>query len=351
MRKLFAILFFASLYLALSGQNAPDWLDTDIRNVQYPKKAFLTGYAESNIEAGETSEKALERAKATAQTALLENIRVTIKSYTHTEIGSLSSNSEYDEYETFMSKTEKSTVAEIVGMSIESWQSPQDNTVYAFAYVSKAKLTAYYQSQISLWLNKVEGALLTADELLKKGYKTKARKQCENITVAFARVAYAQDLITAINEQASDEILQQARGEILRNSLVQTLTDLENNIYIYMECVETMDGEDVEYIAERLPGIIAEKGCGCSFTELEEEADYIININTKMGRCNYASNDFVFCYATATLMIYNSFTHKTTIPKIAEAKGGWTDADKAIEKAFDELADKISEKIIHIITN
>jgi hypothetical protein len=41
------------------------------------------------------------------------------------------------------------------------------------------------------------------------------------------------------------------------------------------------------------------------------------------------------------------------MPKIAESKGGWTNKNraKATEEAFNELADKIVEKVIPMIKN
>jgi hypothetical protein len=214
-------------------------------------------------------------------------------------------------------------------------------------------LAKYYQSQISHHLNKVEGALQTATELAEKGYKIKARKQCESVIESFARVAYAQDLLTAINEQTDDYVLQQSRSERLRNKLIQTLTDLENSIYVYVECNESVNGQTVIHIGDRLPGMLTEQGCGCNFTDLQEEADYVIKVNARLARCNDAPNNVVFCYANATVSVYNVHTQKTLMPKVSEAKGGWTDKKrgKAIEEAFDTLANEIVEQVIPMIKN
>jgi hypothetical protein len=219
--------------------------------------------------------------------------------------------------------------------------------------VSKAELAGYYRKQITLYLNKVDGALTTAAELAGKGYKTKARKECMAVVDAFAAIAYAQDLLTAIDENADDSTLQQSRSERLRNLLVQTIVDMENSIYIYVECNETVNGQTVVHIGDRLPGLLTENGCGCSITESEEDADYVIRVNARLARCNDAPDNVVFCYATATASVYNVRTQKTLVPKIPETKGGWTNRNraKATEEAFDELADRIVEKVAPMIKN
>jgi hypothetical protein len=61
----------------------------------------------------------------------------------------------------------------------------------------------------------------------------------------------------------------------------------------------------------------------------------------------------VFCYADATVSLYNARTQKMLKPKIDEAKGGWIGKNytKAGEKAFDELEKKIAEKIVPMMKN
>jgi hypothetical protein len=340
--------------VAVAQGSAPFWLDGDVRNVQYPQETYYTGFAEIQLTQGETQEKALGRAKQKAIGELSDRVRVMVSSNkTSVDVSIGGSNIEEQIFSQFSSIIKTGSQTEVVGSKVEAYYDSQRRTAYAFAHVSRAELTGYYQKQISFWLNKVDGVLKTAGELAEKGYKMKARKQCESIVEAFARVAYAQDLLTAVDENADDNILQQSRSERLRNTLIQTITDLENSIYIYVECNETVNGQSIVHIGDRLPGLITEKGCGCNFTELQEEADYVVKVNARLARCNDAPDNIVFCYATATVSVYNAHTQKTLTPKIAEKKGGWTGKNraKATEEAFDELASEITEKVIPMIKN
>jgi hypothetical protein len=344
-RKIYFLLVCVALPLFSFGQDAPRWLHSHIREQAYPADAWFTGFAEGNVRQNETSAAAAARLKKEAQGLLAESIRVSVESAT----GSLSRSTKINHTEqltaVFESAVYTAAQADIVGVKTESWYDADENTVYAFAWVNKAKMVAYYQNQIALYLNKMESALNTASELAEKGAKTKARRQCEEVVKHFATVAYAQDLLTAINPQADDTALQQQRGERLRNALVQTLTDLENSIYVYVECTETVNGQTVVHIADRLPGLLTEQGCGCNFTDLPEEADYVVKVKAQLARCTDTPDNVSFCYATATASVYNAHTQKTLMPKIPETKGGWTDKNraKATEEAFGELAGEIVE--------
>jgi hypothetical protein len=334
--------------------NAPMWLDGDVRNVQYPQDTYYSGFAEVAAAQGEGQEKALNRAKQVATGELSQRVRVTINSNkTSADVSISGSDIEEQIRSKFSSMIQTTSQTEVTGSKVETWYDNKTRTAYAFAYVSRGELAKYYQNQISLHLNKVESALNTAAELAEKGAKTKARKQCESVVEAFAKVAYAQDLLTAIDNRADDATLQQQRSESLRNTLVQTLTDLENSIYVYVECTETVNGQTVVHMADRLPGLLTEQGCGCNFTDLQEEADYVVKVKARLARCTDAPDNVAFCYATATASVYNAHTQKTLMPKIPETKGGWTNRNraKATEEAFDELAGKIVEKVIPMIKN
>ena len=352
-RKIYLLLICVALPLFVFGQDAPRWLNPHSRAQAYPSGAWFTGFAEGNVRHNETAPAAAARLKKEAQGLLVESIRVSVESTTDSR--SLSKRINHTEQLTaiFESAVNTAAKADVVGVTTESWLNPDDNTLYAFARVNKAELTAYYRNQIALHLNKVDGALQTAAELAEKGYKMRARKQCESVVSAFANVFYAQDLLTAIDENADDNTLQQSRSEQLRNALVQTLTDLENSIYVYVECKETVDDEEVVYIADKLPELLTEGDCGCSFTDSEADADYVVKVNACITRCTDAAGGTVFCYAGATVSLYNARTQKTLKPKIDEAKGGWTGKNytKAGEEAFDELAKKIAGKITPMMKN
>jgi hypothetical protein len=334
--------------------SAPDWTDSDVRSMLYPSETYYTGFAQLPVTTSEGQEKALNRAKQVALGELSERVRVVVSSQKASVDMSISGSDIEEQIRSqFASTVKTASQTEVVGSNLKTYYDRAKGEVYALAFVSKADLASYYRNQISLYLNKVDGALQTAGELAEKGYKARARKQCESVVDAFVMVAYAQDLLTAIDETTDDNALQQSRSEQLRNTLIQTLTDLENSIFVYVECTEIVDDEEVVYIAGKLPQLLTEGDCGCSFIESEEDADYVIKVNAYLDRCTDAVGGTVFCYADATVSLYNARTQKTQKPKIDEAKGGWPGKNytKAGEEAFEELAKKIAEKVAPMMKN
>ncbi|GHV69218.1 hypothetical protein FACS1894199_17590 [Bacteroidia bacterium] len=346
---------FVGLLCSLQIMAQPRWLDDEAREADYPNNVYITGFASGNMRSGETKSAAVSRIKKESQGLLVEGIRVEVNTQTSSSDKSVKKKGTGIEASEeinsiFESATKTAAKADITGVKIETYEDVANKLIYAFATVKKAELTAYYRNQLSLSLEKVEGALGSAEELAKKGVKISARKQCEDAVQYIATIAYAQDLLSALDPQAD---LQQRRSERLRNELVQTLTDLENSIYVYIKCKEVVDGEEVEYIVDLLPGLLTNNDCGCNFTTDENNADYVLNVSAYIARCNDAGGGAVFCWANATVSLYNAHTQKTLKPKIDEVKGAWTGKNytKAGEEAFKDLAKKIAEKVIPMMKN
>ncbi len=337
--------------MLIAQTSAPMWVDVDVRNMQYPQDTYYTGFAEVSVQ-DLSIESAAKRAQQMAIGELSDRVRVTVSSRQQA-IDVSYSGSEIEEQirSRFISLIETASQIDVVGSKVQTYYDAYKKLYYAFAYVSREELRMYYQNQISLYLNKVEGALMIASNLASQGMKVKARQECLGVVDAFAHIAYSQDLLTAIDPFASDAMLQQIRSERLRSRLVQTLADLENSTYVYIECEEMVNGQSVVHIADRLPGLLTEQGCGCVFTDTSDGADYVIKVSARLERCEDAPNNIVFCYATATLSVLNTHTQKLQKPKIAQAKGGWTNGNyaNATEEAFGDLTKQIANQIVPII--
>jgi hypothetical protein len=341
MKKTVFSLLFAMFYLSLLGQDKPLWIESDIRSAKFPRETFITGFAEGDINAGETAEKAIERIKTAAQSSLLENIRVNMTSKTSSKTGSLSSNRGYDEYEEFISSSEKSAKAEIVGMNVESYIDKKSNYIYAFAYVNKYELASYYKANISMLIKQAQSALHTAEELEQNREKAKARKQCENVIPVLEQLRYAQYLLTAI-DAADSEGLQQTQVETLRNSIMQMQARLAQAVYVYVQSREDFFGEASSIIANRLKAELAKNGC--SFVDDKTQADFIVNINALMRVASNTDN-MVFCYADTEYELYDNHKKKTVFADEISQKGGSNTEEKAARKAADNAAIAINEKI------
>jgi hypothetical protein len=342
MKKAVFILFSTMLCAVIFGQDKPLWLEADFRNAQFPKQAFLTGYAEGNVNAGEQPEKAIERIRTTAQSNLLENLRVVIKSNTRSEISSVSSNNRYDEYEALLSSAEKSAAAEITGMNVESYFDKKNNYIFAFAHVNRYELIGYYKANLSLQLQQAEGAMQTGEQLEAAGEKAKARKQCEEAALLFDKIHSTQDLLTTLDGTASPEALQVPKTENMRSTLAQMQARLAQGVYVYVESSEDLFGANADIVAGKVKAGLALKGC--SFVEDETQADFRLRLNVST-RLLSNSGSIVFCYVDATVELYDVRKQKTVYTDNLSQKGGSNSQDKAGRKAMTDIAPKITEKI------
>ena len=128
-----SILLIFSAILS-SAQSIPDWMDPDLRAIEYPSSRFFIGISNSDINPNENLEKVTERIRSVAQANLLESIRVTMKSQTASTIISERVNNQYYEKESFDNVTTKDISAEIAGMETDSYYDHNSKMVYAFYF-------------------------------------------------------------------------------------------------------------------------------------------------------------------------------------------------------------------------
>ncbi|GHT11899.1 hypothetical protein AGMMS4956_05640 [Bacteroidia bacterium] len=343
MKKIVLTICFSVVFLALFGQGTlPAWLSDNTRDLRYPSETFYTGFAYNIIEKGKSSQDYVERTKTDAQTELVKKIRVKIEAKTQSSTSTLSTNGKYSESESFSNEAKTSANAEIVGIKTETYFDQWDNTVYAFAYANKYEVIGYYKANISMLIGQIEGSLKTAKNLEQSKEKSKARRQCEEAMSMFAKVRYAQDLLTAL-DAADSESLQQAKSEALRNQATQMMARLAQGVYVYMKSSEDLLGKKVNIIAGKLKAILAQNGC--SFTDDAAQADLKLTLSTTTREISN-NNGMVFCYADVEVDLYDNHKGKSVYNDEISQKGGSATAERAGRKAMEDAAPAIAEKIL-----
>lgn len=190
-----------SAILLCQAQAVPDWMDPDLRAIQFPATHYLTGFSSGNVNPNEDVSRAIERIRNAAQANLLESIRLTMKSQTSSTIISESTNGNYYERETFDNSTSKNVSAEIAGMKTDSYYDKKMKIAYAFAYVSREKVINYHNDLLTGNILKMGTLLNTAQNLTAQNDRNAARKQC----------AMAEDILRKINE--SQELLKSLKSD------------------------------------------------------------------------------------------------------------------------------------------
>jgi hypothetical protein len=342
------LLFFAAALLCAGGaaaQSAPRWMDSQSRAMLYPNDTYVTGFAQGMRLAGETLEQAFARLKKDATGELIGGIRSHVKNVTQVQTVQ---DANYNVSSVFAGGTATVAEGDIAALNTEQYMDESSGMLYAFAYVRRADLIAYYQNQIGLKLGAVESTLQTAKQLAAAGEKPKALAACQKVSGLFAAVSEAQNLLAATDPLATDMGLQQQRSTALQSELSLMLSALEGSIRVFVKCDLCAVYETVADIPDQLQGLLTDGGCDCNFVDSETAADYVITLVPNI-RCNDPTeHGQVFCYATASVSITNARSGKTMKPQIGEAKGGWTNynTDRATAEAYKELVKIIADKVM-----
>jgi hypothetical protein len=327
---------------AVQGQGKPQWVNPMAREMSYPAEEYLVGFSSDNQLENETLETTKKRVAKAAQAQVAESIRLKVSSKTslYTRSDMLNQSERFSSVFTAEAQTESN--AEIAGLRTEPpYYDAADGTVHAFAYIKRSDLIAYYQSQVALHLNAMDGALQAAAALAESGAKAKAFEQCEKAVKLNVKVVYAQDLLTAVDRITSESGLQLQRTTMLERQLNDLLNKLENSVYVHVACAA-----DAAF-AEQVSSLLTEANCSCSFTDSEQSADVVITL-APTHRCTEAESGNVFCHATATVSVFDRQSNKTLKPKVGEFKRGWTkqNYDKATEEAYKLLAQDVANKVM-----
>ena len=337
-----AFVFLAIVFSTLSAQEKPDWLDESVRSMKFPATVFYTGFSYGDLAPNRSLQEVTQQMKTEAQADAVRKIRVRINATSQSSIATLSANGKYSETESFTNQSTTQADAEIAGIKSETYFDSKANRVYAFAYVNRYELIGYYKSNLSLNINQIEGFLQTAQDLEAQHEKAKARQQCEAAQPLFDKIRYAQDMLTALDSDVSAYDLQQDKTTELYNRATQLLAQLAQGIYVYVESRENLFGAAVDITSSKLKAELAVSGC--SFTDHAEEADFYLKLRTSVRKSD-SSNGLEFCYADASVELYDTHKQKVVYSDEIAQKGGSNTLDKAGRKALSDVASKIAEKL------
>jgi hypothetical protein len=340
MKSVAVILLCSACSLVFSGQGAPPWADTQIREAEYPSHTYLTGFAEGSLLPAETPEQATARLKETAWGALSESIKITISKTTDYNTVSITHSGKYSETELFRGEITTSTDAEMVGVHTETYFDKAKKTLYAFAHVNRQELAAYYATTAASDLQRIQGLVNIAAQLEQQHEKAKARKQYKDAATLLVKTAKAIDNSRALGASLSDDTWQ-----ILYHEVIQALARLE--LLVYVNSREDLFGKPSAIVANKLKAELSENGC--RFTEDATLADFTMTIDATTRKIGKTNDVIVFCYADVTVEWVDNAAQHGVYKDEQSCKGGattWEGAGReALEKAAEEIAKALYKTI------
>jgi hypothetical protein len=344
-KRIVITLFYLLSPLLFWGQ-APRWLSNDGRSVAFPESVYVTGFAVGNVRPDETAQAAVERLKKEAQGLLSDGIRVKVESERKSYSKSTGTGGAEEFDALFESAVKTSSAAEIVGVKTDAYFNESENMVYAVAYAKRQELTSYYESDITLDAQRVEGFFRAALQLEKQGSKVAARKQYEEAVPLLAKINHTQGMLVALGKSADAEGLQQERTEKLFTELRLAMARLERSVAIFVESSEDIFGQkSTSIVANKLKAALAKKS-SCTFTGDASQSDFRLSLNTSTRQIGEATAAIVFCYADVTVDLVDSYTGQSVYQDEISQKGGSTSYERAGRQACEDVAPKIADKLI-----
>ena len=345
LKRILTSLFYVLLPYLLWGQ-APRWLSSDGRRGAFPESVYVTGFAVGNVRPDETAHAATERLKKEAQGQLSDGIRVKVESERKSYSKSASANDAEELSALFESAVKTSSAAEIVGVQTDAYFDESENMIYAIAYAKRQELTSYYEADITLDAQRVEGFFRAALQLEKQGSKVAARQQYEEAIPLLAKLNHAQDMLIALGKGAADaEGLQQERTEKLFTELRLSLARLELNVSLFVESSEDIFGQKTtSVVANKLKAALARQS-SCTFTGDAAQSDFRLNLSASTRKIGEPTTAIVFCYADVTVELVDSYTGQSVYQDEISQKSGSTSYERAGRQACEEAAPKIAEKL------
>jgi len=318
---------------AFAQGSIPEWVDESWRSIHYPKSEWYTGFATDKVANGQPDSKTYQSVEKDAQSKLSESIVVTVQasSALQTSVRQETTSTNYDQ------SIRTASNAVLAKVDVKSYFDKKSGYIYGFAAVKKKDLADFYRSGINSLFSFAEKEFALAEQQAEQGKKKAALGRIQAIEDSLKNVAYWGSLLQAVASDNSyigqEKALWQRAGAMKMQ--------LQGGTSVYLD----ISGDNG---LENLGAEMQEKGCNCSIAETKEDADYAITVKTKLSRCNKADFGQVYCWANASVSVFNSKTKKSANLKIPEAKGGWTEGntEKATEESFKNLTENLVQQLI-----
>ncbi|MBR0296688.1 MAG: hypothetical protein IJQ95_04785 [Paludibacteraceae bacterium] len=345
MKKSFLFTICLSLGLSVLAQE-PDWFESKNRMAFYPTNVFFSGFVMDELRKGADVEAGLEHVKAAARAEAVSTIQVYVNSVKQdkTRSESYQTMSKYVEevYQQFSSSTTLATKMDIPGLKIDSYK--KGNIVAAFAYVKRSDLKRQLEKQITMGLTRIETQLDNIEELMNNGLKMEARSRIEPIVKDFLPVEKNQELLLAVDANADAESLQLNEAKVLQQRYMKMKAALKNGVYVALHCNSDLFNGSYDAMAEQIKGNLS--SLGCTFTQKDAEADWIVTINSaarEFSQVRYSSATTYFAYVDSNISIKKAKTGQVVYANNLSCKGGDTgDYIHAGITAYKDMTHKLS---------
>jgi len=226
--NLVLILICSLLYNIPGLAQAPSWINYEIRQATYPEQKYVSGFSsEINYTDADVSE-LIDKCKSNAKNTLVESVKVTINSITESGINSLNSGRNSETYEYLKHSSVSYSNIDVAGLISENYYDKRKKTAYAFTYIKKTDLIAFYKQKVDSKLQNLEEKYKFAEESKLAGQAQQAIPKLLECIPMFRELEEAQSILAALG--IIDEASIKSKNTItLKSKVDKSLEELNNS--------------------------------------------------------------------------------------------------------------------------
>jgi len=327
------------------GGMLPPWVNDNWRDAQYPPSEWYVGYAVDAVTGGAKLADVQRRVEKQAQLKLAEGVSVKIKSVSSTHTSSVRTTDGKNANETvkkdYGQQILASTDAEVAKVELTTFYDQTNNKVYALAKVKKADLAAYYASRIDYYQQNADNDLKLAKQFAESDKKRSAIEKIADAKKNLGECDKYSELLSAVDGNASKRLVD--KGAALQSEIAAFETRLQESARIFVGGREILGGKDVDIVIPSIQSLLSESGC--KVADRREESNFILTVDVR-DCMQTASGSFFYVSACVKANVENVKTGKSDAKlNFTAPKAGWTNAERAGQKAFEEAATALWNEI------
>lgn len=341
MKQIFFLLcFFTNIYTIVAQDYPSEWK-------KFTSIGYLYSIASEENEQNLSETRFVDNLLNSVRTNIAKQVEIRINDYAQlnkTAINGTSSVS-YNAMTTF------STDVNIKLLNTLHYYNTINKKGYAIAYIEKQTAREYYEKELLTILLKADNTISEAENLIKQGFKIKAKNLLEQNLHIF-QTADEPFFWLNIFEMPKTEYSEWQNKLLIREQKSKSLiTELQHGTAIFLSCSAKLNGSNYTKLANELKAELAKRNC--NLTNNPTDADFVIHINCNNRNGNNPIVGGVrtfFSYIDASLTITKTATSQCIYEDEISVKGGHTlgyaeAARAAYKKVKNELSPILIENI------
>jgi hypothetical protein len=226
---LVSIIFITLFVITPASGQAPGWIKYDSRQAMFPEKNYISGFSSEINYTDAIVNELIDKCNGNAKNTLVESVKVSIKSVTESGLSNLNSGKNAETYQYIKHSSVSYSNIDIAGLISETYYDKKKKVAYAFTYIKKTDLEAYYKQKVTTSLQKLEQKYKFAEDSKQGGQAQIAVTTLLECLPVFRDIEEAQSILAALG--VIDETSIKSKNTLaLKSQVDKSLDELNNSV-------------------------------------------------------------------------------------------------------------------------